>query len=629
MCGFCEAATLTKTCGLNAPGGLAARISARLDAWGETAAYHAKVAGPIGWFTNDVPDATPVADWLTGRSFVQGNSPADAFAATGGTHGEIANTIPGDMSTSETIAVGERRPETLEQAGDEDWFRLTLAEDQTVRVTTFGWNHDRSNGLGGLEDPVVRIYDASGVLVAENDDVIPGLLLAGSTVFKAAEAGTYFVEVDGAYADMTGDYVLSVRGTRSIFTPAPQTPLDAIAGVNTLDDRTTILVYFAEAGDAYSYSGDTFVASGTNAYEQAQLFSIFEGVEDFADIDFEITTNKTAADLQIGTAILPTESQGTLLGFFMFPNADGTGNYGLLNNNPVTLPVWNDAPGGTLDTGGFMYGVAIHEFGHAMGLAHPHDTGNASTVMTGVGNANERGLYDLNSSAYTAMSYNEGSTLAGVASNTASSGHGATFGALDIAVLQAWYGANTTHNSGNDTYALWQANGTGTASGYYTIWDTGGTDEILYEGSANAVIDLRAATLDYSEGGGGYLSYVDGVIGGYTIANGVVIEKATGGGGDDLITGNDGGNRLEGGDGANTMYGLGGDDTFVLGTGDGDNVCYGGSGSDIASYLTRASDEFDIAGSDGNWTVADTLGNTVDTLYSVEELIFSDTSLFV
>ena len=34
--------------------------------------------------------------------------------------------------------------------------------------------------------------------------------------------------------------------------------------------------------------------------------------------------------------------------------------------------------------GGFSYGVILHEFGHAHGIAHPHDTGGGSEIMLGV-----------------------------------------------------------------------------------------------------------------------------------------------------------------------------------------------------------------------------------------------------
>jgi serralysin len=99
------------------------------------------------------------------------------------------------------------------------------------------------------------------------------------------------------------------------------------------------------------------------------------------------------------------------------------------------------------------------------------------------------------------------------------------------------------------------------------IWDAGGTDELRYDGTRSAIIDLMAATLDKSPTGGGVLSYAANIYGGYTIANGVVVEKATGGFGADHIGGNDLDNILSGRDGADVILGRGGTDTLDGGLG--------------------------------------------------------------
>ncbi len=108
-------------------------------------------------------------------------------------------------------------------------------------------------------------------------------------------------------------------------------------------------------------------------------------------------------------------------------------------------------------------------------------------------------------------------------------------------------------------YQLPTANVAGTA--YMCIWDTGGVDMIRYGGLADVTIDLTAATLDYSPSGGGMISWADGVLGGFTIANGVVIENAKGGSGNDSITGNDAANSLIGLNGRDTLAGGDGADT--------------------------------------------------------------------
>ena len=137
---------------------------------------------------------------------------------------------------------------------------------------------------------------------------------------------------------------------------------------------------------------------------------------------------------------------------------------------------------------------------------------------------------------------------------------------FDIAALQALYGANTSFASGDDSYTLIGENGAGTF--YESLWDTDGMDGIAYGGALDAVIHLTAATLDTSPTGAGLMSYVDGIFGGMTIANGVVIENAQSGSGDDLLTGNAADNHLIGNVGDDMLLGLEGSDLLEGGEGD-------------------------------------------------------------
>jgi Ca2+-binding RTX toxin-like protein len=124
---------------------------------------------------------------------------------------------------------------------------------------------------------------------------------------------------------------------------------------------------------------------------------------------------------------------------------------------------------------------------------------------------------------------------------------------------------------------------------YQCIWDSGGNDTIAYNGTLNAQIDLLAATLDYSPTGGGAISFLHNatplptnsarIKGGFTIANGVVIENATGGSGNDVLLGNAANNVLTGNDGNDTLMGREGND--LLRGGNGVDKIYGGDGFDV------------------------------------------------
>ena len=203
------------------------------------------------------------------------------------------------------------------------------------------------------------------------------------------------------------------------------------------------------------------------------------------------------------------------------------------------------------------------------------------------------------------MSYEDGWPKSPYGNAPTSSGFGYQTGlsAFDIAVIQDKYGVNETTRTGNDVYVLPEANSPaifnpdGTlaskATGYTSIWDAGGIDEIRYDGARNATIDLRPATLKYEVGGGGWMSYTTGatpVYAGFTVANGVVIENATSGSGNDTLVGNSARNILDGG---------AGNDTFVLTEG-GDDRAIGGSGNDVFAFRGAMTSADEVDGGEGN-----------------------------
>jgi serralysin len=161
------------------------------------------------------------------------------------------------------------------------------------------------------------------------------------------------------------------------------------------------------------------------------------------------------------------------------------------------------------------------------------------------------------------MTYNDGWT--GQPSKSVDWGYEKGPGAFDIAAIQALYGANMSYHTGDDVYSLPTANVSGT--GWTTIRDAGGTADRIEAplNAGSATIDLRAATLIPNDpNSGGYVSWVKGIAGGFTIANGVSIENATGGNANDTLTGNEIANILDGRGGADRMEGLGGNDTYYV-----------------------------------------------------------------
>jgi len=333
-------------------------------------------------------------------------------------------------------------------------------------------------------------------------------------------------------------------------------------GVALADPHVT--VHFARDGERVDFATEQ---GGWSPYARAQAMAALDAFAAVSGLTFEEAADPADADFRL---VKSDAGAGASLGFMNGPDlayGDAQG-VGWFNSGPY----WSGARGGLLSPGAYMFTIFLHEFGHGLGLAHPHDAAGGSTLMPQVG----EGL-GLDQGVYTVMTYNDGWPEApeGLPDSRA---WGWNLGpsALDIAVIQEKYGANLETGAGDDRYRLPSKNEAGT--GYLTIWDAGGDDLIFHKGGRDAVIDLRAATLELEEGGAGRVSRVEGIHGGFTLAHGVSVEAAAGARGDDRLTGNEADNTLKGKAGADRLIGGEGDD--VLLGGKGADRLFGGAGDD-------------------------------------------------
>ena len=416
--------------------------------------------------------------------------------------------------------------------------------------------------------------------------------------------------------------------------------LDGLIGDTSYQSGSVLTYFFGNSST--NFYGETIFQSGltgtqVNAPFPNEARAAYNSAALATSLSFQRVFDQTQADLSLYGAnnlSAPGIPPGSvLLGVHYFPGtwqvggaADGYVGYGILNAS-TSLMTTNPAQAGD---SAFRSNVTIHEIGHGLGLAHPQDSGHGSTtVLSGTALDNEM---------YTVMSYNEWTAeYPGFYPDGAnySYGHAAGYMALDIAALQHMYGANMSANTGHTTYKINDA-GAGALDtdgsdgnvaigrSLYSIWDAGGSDEIVYSGSEDSILNLNAATLninpvtqdrdlldvlnavqnsgvtagwiqsvrdrlfDAEHYAGGFFSQIiksDGSAeaGGYSIANGAVIENASGGRGNDVLIGNAAKNRFEGNRGSDHIFGGAGRD--VLEGGLSGDYLDGGADLDTALYI--------------------------------------------
>lgn len=451
--------------------------------------------------------------------------------------------IPGNSSTGAVISIGGTVTNTLEVKGDHDWFKLELTAGQEVVITL--------NGIT-LEDPYLRIRDASGNVIFENDDIVSGEIRDSKLGFVAPTTGTYYIDVGAWNEDYTGDYQLQVK----LYTPPP---------VWTTDEVADFLAYGYWNGNSHRFNvgqGDSITvnitgltASGqTLAREALALWSDVIGVS-----FLEVTTG--------GQIIFDDDQEGA------FATENSTG--GFVTSAHVNISTqWLSDYGTGINS--YSFQTYLHEIGHALGLGH-------AGYYNGSADYRYDALFLNDGWPTTVMSYFSQEESSYFTERTFSFAFAVTPMIADIAAMSLLYGVSTATRTGDTTYgfnsnagrSMFDASTHPTAA--YAIVDSGGIDTLDYSGfSANQLIDLAAESF----------SNTGGLVGNVSIARGVTIENAIGGIGNDEIRGNAVANMLNGGAGNDTLRGNGGDDILI--GGDGSDLLDGGSGFDTADYSSAA-----------------------------------------
>ncbi|MCA3278320.1 MAG: M10 family metallopeptidase C-terminal domain-containing protein [Roseomonas sp.] len=474
------------------------------------------------------------------------------------------DTVPGDASTTVTLAIGASLNGAVNTSGDRDWFAVDLVAGQRYSISLDGAAYI---SYGALSDPYLRLRNASGSLVAQDDDSGSGY--NSLLTFTASATGRYYLDV-GAYNDAgSGGYRLTISPVA-----APTTP------TYTLDQIADYLItgywgYFgAHRWDTTSDNIVTYNLSALTSEGQTLARAAFQT---WANV-----TNLVFQEVSLGGDILFDDNQD---GAF----ADGDWDWwGRITSMQVNVDVqWLADYGTTLDS--YSFQTYVHEIGHALGLGHGGNYNGWATY--GVDN-----LYQNDHWAYSIMSYFD-QAEAGFGSYRFVMGPSLA----DIVAVHSIYGANTNFNSGNSVYGRNATAGSlydfaaYSTTPAFSIYDTGGSDTLNASGySVNQTINLNAEAF----------SSIGGLVNNISIARGVVIEGAVGGSdadsvlgnaGDNFLFGNAGADTLSGGAGSDNLYGDAGNDMLIadgsgdyLNGGDGDDVILQGgtSLSDILSLFS-------------------------------------------
>jgi len=486
-------------------------------------------------------------------------------------------------ATTATMSVGGYFMGALDSSSDADWIAVDLVAGQQYTIAVAG-----TGALGtSNDDPYLRLRDASGTQIAEDDDGGPGRY--SSYTFTATTTGTYYIDVQSWSNTDSGTYGVSVtEGDKASFNA------EMIAGTLLRPD----LAWTSTAGTGATVSwsirssgtepvgGNTFIAPSA-----AQVGAIEDVMADLGGFS-GLTLNQVNPG--------GTSNNATIV-FGAYSASDGRGAYAYYPGNAsvgaLQGDVWlnnNSVSTSSLPVGSYSHFVMMHEVGHAIGLAHPGDY-NASSGGGPITYANSA-QFIQDSHQYTVMSY-FGETFTGASSL----GYPDTFMLYDILAIQQLYGADTGYKSGDTTYGF---NATDANSAYdfsfnttplLSVYDGGGTDTIDLSGYSSA------QNLDLTEGA---FSDIGGFVGNFSIAFGAVIENAVGGSGNDTIAGNAADNDISGGGGADDLSGGDGEDT--LSGGAGDDTLLGEAGNDT---LFGGADRDELRGDSGHDSLFGDLGN--------------------
>lgn len=334
---------------------------------------------------------------------------------------DYADSVPGDISTNATLALGSSVDVTIETVSDHDWYLVTLTAGTSYTI------HSTAISGGGSPDSFLSLRDSSGALLVSDDDGGDGTYSLIN--YTATTTGLYFVDA-GTFAGMgqssSGSYHLSIAavlptGVDSVAATTATTGTLAVGGsidgnIDTSGDRDWYAINLV-AGQSYIFRTGGIVPDGTvdtvltlrDAGGVQLATNDDSGAESFSAIRYTATTS--------GTYYLDVRVFGTGTGAFNL-TAFTTPALTLYTNNEIAAQLtngywggtshhFNVAPGGTLTVNYAAIGAAAQTLAReALNLW----TDVTGIIFTEVASGAQITFADTQTGAFANASYSGGIT---------------------------------------------------------------------------------------------------------------------------------------------------------------------------------------------------------------------------
>lgn len=345
--------------------------------------------------------------------------------------------------------------------------------------------------------------------------------------------------------------------------------------------------YTSTDGRNAVYNNDYYKFSEANKIAIKNALLEFEKVIDVKFVEVVEGGN------QVGTIRFGWSNSELINGWYAF--AVGPGNYWTSSGDIWINKNWY---GKDFGPGDYEFSTLLHEIGHAMGLAHPHE-GGAQTLTSTLDYVN-----------YTVMSYDDPSWSYSGSGSSRYYTISESLMVYDIQALQYMYGANNDYNSGNTKYEFDPHKPTS-----LTIWDSGGEDLLDFSNF------YYRCDIDLNDGSYSTIRYASwNPEDNFGLAFNTFIENVSGSQANDIIVGNELDNEIMGNNGDDILRGGAGNDIFNWAADSrfGEDTMYGGLGDDVFVLSKSSRDlviELQNEGFDTVYTETDyTLPNNVEKL---------------